>query len=98
VILSLYFAILSFVEDKYLMNQRVIVRDWEGNALDREIVGIGKRVYYVAFSRKTATFPQGPSEAIGFPKDSVYPFCNELIGKRLSAEEWERLKPLDMQA
>jgi hypothetical protein len=79
------------------MNQRVICRDWQGNALDRSIVGIGERVFYVSFSRNRDVISTDEL-AVGVPKGTVFVFEEGVAGRRLTSTEWLALKPYDPPA
>jgi hypothetical protein len=71
---------------------RVICRDWEGMALDRVLVGEGRRVFYVAIS--TGIDVISTDNGVGFPKDTVFAYRDGVAGRKLKEAEWGELLPL----
>jgi len=75
------------------MNKRVICRQLGDVAIERVVVGEAKRVFYIDWPANVGAISTdvGP---IGFPKDCVFEYVDGVAGKKLSQEEWAKLKPL----
>ena len=74
------------------MYERVICRQVGDVAIERVAVGAAKRVFYIDWPATVGGNPSvvGP---IGFPKNCVFEYVDGVAGKKLSEEQWARLKP-----
>lgn len=79
----------------------VIVRALRGEPLKRVAVSVGDRVIYVAAPAQMDAIQAGRSEPVGFPKEDVFVFDEDVfsmlsaawhLAKVESSATWSRLK------
>jgi hypothetical protein len=70
------------------MGQLVLARASGGKPLERMLMGIGERVFYLANPERIAAVEAGETDPVGYPQEDVFEF-DEAVFADLS-DQWAR--------